>query len=93
MDVVALEGDLVTLTDEEQSPVVLAIARGRPIRDSIELAVGDGDASVLLVSRNDELTSSQGDLDVIDPDVCRSIRDMFKIWSTDGEAYLKSHQG
>lgn len=49
VDVVALEGNLVILAREEESPVVFTVAAGGIFGLTIEVVVGNGDASVRFV--------------------------------------------
>lgn len=62
MDPVVGEGVVVVLADEEEGPVVLAIATGRPPSHTIKLVVGDGHSASLAPAADDELTTSQGEL-------------------------------
>jgi hypothetical protein len=45
VNVVVREGDLVVFAEGEDSPVVVAIAGGRPVGGAVELVVREGDAS------------------------------------------------
>ena len=50
VDVVVLEGYLVAVADEEEGPVVVAVAGGGPGGLAVEFSVGDCDGGVGVVA-------------------------------------------
>ncbi|KAJ8538942.1 hypothetical protein ON010_g12929 [Phytophthora cinnamomi] len=66
--VVVDEGHLRLRAQEEEGPVVVAVARGRVLRPAVELAVAYGHALDTGCAGGDHLAAEVGDLDVVDPD-------------------------
>lgn len=66
VDVVAVEGDLVTVSVEHHGPVVVAVAGGGCGGLTVELGVGDGQARWVVVG-DDHHTSDQRELAVVNP--------------------------
>jgi hypothetical protein len=62
VDVVALHGDHVVGAIEVDAPVVVAVAGGRVVRETVDVAVGDGDAVVGLGAEDDVLATDAGGL-------------------------------
>lgn len=68
VDVVALEGDHVGAASEVHAPVVVAIAGSRPGGGTVDLVVGDGNATGSAVTENNVLAGDEVGGDVINPD-------------------------
>lgn len=68
VDPVAGEGVEILLANEQHRPVVLSVARRRPLRDTVELVVGDGHMAGGAPSRHNHLAADEGELVVVDPD-------------------------
>lgn len=66
VDVVAVKGDLVTISVEHHRPVVVAVASSGRGGLTVELSVGDGETGWVVVG-DDEHTSNQGELAVVNP--------------------------
>jgi hypothetical protein len=62
VDVVALHGDHIAGASKVDTPVVVAVAGGRPVRDTVDVGVGDGDAVVGLGAEDDVLATDPGGL-------------------------------
>jgi hypothetical protein len=62
VDIVALHGDHVAGAIEVDTPVVVAVAGGRVVRDTVDVRVGDGDAVVGLGAEDDVLATNAGSL-------------------------------
>lgn len=62
VDVVTLHGDHVVGAVKEDAPIVMSIAGGRVVRDTIDIAVGYGDAVVSLCAEDDVLAADTGGL-------------------------------
>jgi hypothetical protein len=59
VDVVALEGNTILSAGEVESPVLVVVACGRPVRQTINLVVGDGNATGSNFAENDVLAADQ----------------------------------
>jgi hypothetical protein len=68
VDVVVLERDKVLRAQEEDVPVLVAVAVGRPRSRSVNVAVGDGHTAAGFGTKDDMLPSDERGRDVIDPD-------------------------
>lgn len=63
VEVVALEGDLVTGTIKVHVPVVVTVAGGRVLRFTVDEVVGDRDTVVSSSTQDVVLTTNAGSLD------------------------------
>lgn len=72
VDVVAVEGDLVTVSVEHHGPVVVAVAGGGCGGLTVELGVGDGQAGWVVVG-DDHHAADQRELAVVNPDTVVAI--------------------
>lgn len=73
VDVVVLHGDEVVRAGEVHSPVVVSGAASvrRPAASTIDIAVGDCDATGCFAAEDEVLATDAGDCYVVDPDeVC-----------------------
>lgn len=62
MQPVVAEGVVVFETNEEQSPVVFAIAASRPVGAAVEFIVGDGYVTGFAPATDDVLAADEGEL-------------------------------
>lgn len=72
VDVVAVEGDPVTVSVEHHGPVVVAVAGGRCRGLTVKFGVGDGQAGCAVVG-DDEHAANLGELAVVNPDTIVAI--------------------
>lgn len=70
---VAREGVVILLTNKQHGPVVLSVAARRPRRLSVKLVVGDGDVSRGSPARDEHLSTDEGELVVVDPDLVGAV--------------------
>lgn len=69
MQVIPRERVVILCADEQESPVVLAVAGRGPVCPTIELGVRDGDVACSFPARYDHLTTDKAELAVVDPDL------------------------
>lgn len=67
MEVVLIQGDVITVGDEHHGPVMVAVAARRCRGRAIELIVGERDARARIMG-HDELATDEGEFAVVNPD-------------------------
>lgn len=68
VDVVALHGDVVVGAVKVDTPVVVAVAGGRVVRGTVDVAVGDGHTLGGRGTQDNVLTANASSSNVVDPD-------------------------
>lgn len=68
VDVVTFQSHVVVASVKIDTPVVVAVARGRPIRTTVDKAVRDGHTLGSRSTENNMLTADTGSSNMVDPD-------------------------